>query len=67
MQNTMVQNDRVDDKRVYTVKEIAAILGISLTMAYELVKEGNFKTVKIGAAIRISRKSFDEWLDAYQN
>ena len=25
--------------------------------------EGHFKTVRIGSAIRISKKSFDEWLD----
>lgn len=56
-----------ENKRVYTVKEIAEILGISKTMAYNLVNEGIFKTVRIGAAIRISKKSFDEWLDALNN
>ena len=34
------------------------------TSAYRLIKEGHFKTVRIGNAIRVSRKSFDEWLDA---
>ena len=33
------------------------------TRAYTLVKKGYFKSVRIGTAIRISRKSFDEWLD----
>ena len=55
-----------DEKRIYTVEEIAKILNISRTFAYTLVKENHFKSVKIGAAIRISKKSFDEWLDALQ-
>lgn len=52
------------DKRVYTVEEVAEILGIGRTSAYSLVKEGHFKIVRIGNAIRISKRSFDEWLDA---
>ena len=30
--------------------------------AYLLVKEGHFKIVRSGNAIRISKRSFDEWL-----
>ena len=55
------------ERRAYIVEEIAAILGIGRTSAYKLVKEGNFKTVRIGNAIRISKKSFDEWLDSQNN
>lgn len=51
------------DKRVYTVEEIQNILCISRTTAYGLVKKGLFHCVKIGGNIRISKKSFDEWLD----
>ena len=51
------------NKRTYTVQEIADILGISMTAAYALVHKELFKTVRIGAAIRISKASFDEWLD----
>ena len=52
------------DKRTYTVEEVARILGIGRTSAYILVKEGHFKIVRIGNAIRISKRSFDEWLDS---
>lgn len=48
--------------RAYTVEEIAAILHIGRSSAYTLVKKGYFKSVRIGTAIWISRKSFDEWL-----
>ena len=44
-------------------EDVAAILNIGRTSAYTLVKEGHFKTVRIGTAIRISKTSFDEWLE----
>lgn len=59
-----MQRNNIPDKRVYCVGEIAALLGISTSSAYELVKKGYFKVVRIGTAIRISKKSFDEWLDS---
>lgn len=54
------------EKRTYTVEQITAILGIDRTSAYQLVKEGHFKMIRIGNAIRISKKSFDEWLDSLE-
>lgn len=50
--------------KTYRVEDIARILDIGRSSAYNLVREGHFKTVRIGTAIRISRKSFDEWLEA---
>lgn len=44
--------------RTYTVNDIAAILGIGRASAYKLANFGAFKT------IRISRKSFEDWLKA---
>ena len=52
------------ERRTYTVDDIAQILGIGRTSAYILVKEGHFKIVRIGNAIRISKRSFDESLDS---
>ena len=43
--------------------EIADILSIGRSAAYKFVKENHFKVVKIGASIRISKFSFDEWLN----
>jgi excisionase family DNA binding protein len=51
------------EKRIYTVDEIQDILGIGRNSAYNLVKSGVFHSVRIGGNIRISKKSFDEWLD----
>ena len=50
--------------RTYTVNEVARILGVSQTRAYRLVQEGLFKSVRIGNAIRISKRSFDHWLES---
>ena len=52
------------EQRTYKVEDIDAMLNIGRTSAYNLVKEGHFKIVRVGNAIRVSKKSFDEWLDA---
>ena len=48
--------------RTYTVNDIATILGIGRATAYKLANSGAFKTIRIGNMIRISRKSFEDWL-----
>lgn len=53
------------EKRTYTVSEIQDILGIGKNAAYAAVKTGAFRVVKIGGSIRISKKSFDAWLDKF--
>lgn len=48
--------------RTYTVNDIATILGIGRASAYKLANSGAFKTIRLGNMIRISRKSFEDWL-----
>ena len=48
--------------RTYTENDIAAILGIGRASAYKLANSGAFKTIRIGNMIRISKKSFEDWL-----
>ena len=48
--------------RTYTVNDIADILGIGRAPAYKLANSGLLKTIRIGIMIRISRKSFEDWL-----
>ena len=43
------------EKRCYT--------GISRPTVYELLKKNEFRWIQIGTKYRISKKSFDEWLD----
>ena len=56
-------NTKTAEKRTYTVLEVAEILNIGKNKAYTLIKDANFKVVRIGNSIRISKKSFDDWLD----
>ena len=50
------------EKRTYTLQEIAKILVVGKNAAYQLVKDNVFKSVRIGASIRISKESFENWL-----
>ena len=54
----------VPEQSTYKVADIAVMLNIGRTSAYNLVKEGHFKTVRVGKGIGVSKKSFGEWLDA---
>ena len=53
------------EKRTYSIEEIQQILDISRSTAYLLIKRQLFKSVKVGKQIRISKRSFDEWLDTF--
>ena len=49
------------EQRCYTVKDLQKILGLSRPVVYELLKRNGW--IMIGGKYRISKKSFDEWLD----
>ena len=51
------------EKRTYTVDEIAKQLNISKKATYALVKSGQFSYVRAGRVIRVSKLSFDKWLN----
>lgn len=51
------------EKRVYTPDEIQDILGVSRTTIYQLIKSKVFHSVRVGGQYRISKKSFDDWLE----
>lgn len=53
-----------DDVRVYTVREVMIILGISSSTAYKLVKSGVFHTLQVGGHYRIPRRGFEKWLES---
>lgn len=56
-------SQEIKDKKTYSVLEIADILQISKSKAYELCKQPDFKVVRLGRTIRISKASFDDWLN----
>lgn len=57
-------NQEFKDKKTYSVLEIAEILQISKSKAYELCRQQpEFKVIRLGRTIRISKASFDGWLN----
>lgn len=58
-----VEAKPVTGKRTYSVEEVREILGISRRKAYELCNSNVFKVIRIGRALRVSKASFDFWLD----
>ena len=53
----------MEEKRCYIVKELQEILGISRPTVYELLKRNESRWNQNGTKYRISKKSFDDWLD----
>ncbi len=44
------------------VPEVAELLRVARSRAYELVADGEIPAVKIGRSVRVSRKELDRWL-----
>ena len=57
----------MSEKRCYTVAEIQEILGVGRQAVVSLIKKKAFSAVKLpSGAYRISKVSFDQWLDAQE-
>ena len=55
-------NDLNSSPLVYTVGEVAGLLGISRTLAYELVARGALAHVRLGRRIVIPRHALEQLL-----
>ena len=58
--------EALPDRRCYTVEDLIDILGVSRPSIYNLINEKVFRCVKVGGKYRISKRSFDAWLDAQE-
>ena len=54
---------RDTDVTLLTVNELAEILRIGRSSAYELCRQNQFPVVRIGKVIRIPKQALNEWLD----
>lgn len=63
----ILEMERPVDRRCYTVEDLQIILGVSRGTVYKLLAQQEFRWIKIGSVIRISKNSFDEWLDRKLN
>ena len=59
----MAKATQMKEKRCYSVRDLQEMLGISKPAVYELIKRKEFRWVMIGGRYKISKRSFDEWLD----
>lgn len=50
--------------KVLKVEELAVILSIGRNSAYELVRSGKIRSVKVGRTYRIPKAAVDEYLNA---
>ena len=48
-----------------TVMDVAAVLGISRTGAYELVRQEGFPTLSVGTRIIVPKEQFIRWIDEH--
>lgn len=55
------------NRRVYKPDDIRDILSIGKNAVYDLIKSNQFHYVKIGEHYRISKRSFDKWLDGVES
>lgn len=56
------------ERRCYTVKDLQVILDVSRPTVYHLLNRNEFRWFQIGGGkYRISKKSFDEWLDCQRS
>lgn len=49
-----MKEESTQESRIDTIEDIAKILNIGRTSAYNLVKEGYFRVVRIGNTLKIS-------------
>lgn len=52
----------MNDKALLRVEEVARLLGIGRSKAYELVATGDLPALRIGRLIRVPRHALDRWI-----
>ena len=55
----------MDEKRHEWLKvaEVAEVLRIARSRAYELVADGDIPSVRIGRSVRVNRRELERWLE----
>lgn len=51
------------ESRCYSIEDVMGLLGVCRYSVMKLLKANEFKWLKIGPNYRISRQSFDSWLE----
>ena len=51
------------ESKIYTIAEICDMLKISRSFAYQMLKEGQIPSVRLGSRVIIPKAKFDTWLE----
>jgi len=51
------------ERLVYTIPQVAELLGLSQSYVYQLVKEDVIPSIKLGRRRVISKEKFHKWLE----
>jgi excisionase family DNA binding protein len=55
---------RQQEAAVYTVQEVAELLGLALSGTYVLLREGTIPAMRVGSRWLIPKKRFHAWLES---
>lgn len=58
-----MKKDEKEQDKLLKVGEVAKILDIGKSKAYEIVTSIGFPVVKIGRLIRVRRSDLDQWIE----
>lgn len=50
-------------KELLSLQEARELIGVSRTTIYQMAKQGQIPTLKIGKCIKVPRKKLDEWIE----
>ena len=53
----------METKKLLTVVEASAVLGLSRTVTYELIRTGSLRSIKLGRSRRVPAQEIDAFLD----
>lgn len=59
---TRIHSTTVDDRLLLTVEEAADLLGIGRTLTYQLIRDGDLTTVKVGRLRRVPARALHAWI-----
>lgn len=49
------------ETKTYTVRDVAAAVGVSVPTAYRLARQGEFGAVRIGKSVRVPARNLAAW------
>ena len=51
------------ETKIYTIQDVAQMLGISRSFVYQMIKEDKIPVVRLGRRVIIPKLKFDKWFE----